>query len=60
MHRSKSFADEAVPAGNAVAAQALARLGLLLGETRYLDAAAQTLRAAWPPLSIIRTLTARC
>jgi uncharacterized protein YyaL (SSP411 family) len=50
MHRSKSFADEAVPAGNGVAAQALARLGLLLGETRYLDAAARTLRAGWAPL----------
>jgi uncharacterized protein YyaL (SSP411 family) len=36
-----------VPAGNAIAAQALTRLGLLLGETRYLDAAARTLRAAW-------------
>ena len=50
MHRSKSFGDEAVPAGNAIAAQALTRLGLLLGETRYLDAAARTLRAAWAPL----------
>ena len=50
MHRSRSFSDEAVPAGNAIAAQALTRLGLLLGETRYLDAAARTLRAAWPAL----------
>lgn len=50
MHRSRSFADEAVPSGNAIAAQALTRLGLLLGETRYLDAAARTLRAAWSPL----------
>ena len=50
MHRSRSFSDEAVPAGNAIAAQALTRLGLLLGETRYLDAAAKTIRAAWPAL----------
>jgi uncharacterized protein len=50
IHRSKSFGDEAVPAGNAIAAQALTRLGLLLGETRYLDASARTLRAAWAPL----------
>lgn len=50
MHRSRSFADEAVPAGNAIAAQALTKLGLLLGETRYLDAAAKTIRAAWPAL----------
>jgi uncharacterized protein len=50
MHRSKSFQDEAVPAGNGVAAQALTRLGLLVGETRYLDSAARTLRAGWRPL----------
>jgi uncharacterized protein len=50
IHRSKSFADEALPAGNAIAAQALTRLGLLLGETRYLDAAARTLRASWAAL----------
>ena len=45
MHRPKGFADEATPAGNGIAAQALARLGWLLGETRYLDAAEKTLRA---------------
>jgi uncharacterized protein YyaL (SSP411 family) len=50
IHRSKSFSDEAVPAGNAIAAQALGRLGLLLGETRYLEAVERTLRAAWPML----------
>ncbi|MBT8107135.1 MAG: thioredoxin domain-containing protein [Gammaproteobacteria bacterium] len=47
MHRSKPFADEAVPSGNGIAAFALQRLGFLLGETRYLDAAERTLRAAW-------------
>jgi uncharacterized protein len=50
IHRSRSFSDEAVPSGNAVAARALTRLGLLAGETRYLDSAARTLRAAWPSL----------
>ena len=50
MHRSRSFADEAVPAGNAIAAQVLTKLGLLLGNTRYLDAASRTIRAAWPAL----------
>ncbi len=45
--KPKSFADEAVPAGNGVAAQALVALGHLLGEQRYLDAAQGTLRAAW-------------
>ncbi len=47
IHRSKPFADEAVPSGNGIAALALQRLGFLLGETRYLDAAQGTLRAAW-------------
>jgi uncharacterized protein YyaL (SSP411 family) len=47
MHRPKSLADEAVPSGNGIAAFALQRLGFLLGETRYLDAAERTLRGAW-------------
>jgi uncharacterized protein YyaL (SSP411 family) len=47
MHRPKPLADEAVPSGNGVAAFALQRLGFLLGETRYLDAAENTLRNAW-------------
>jgi hypothetical protein len=47
IHRSKTFADESLPAGNGIAAVSLTRLGYLLGETRYLDAAERTLRAAW-------------
>jgi uncharacterized protein YyaL (SSP411 family) len=47
IHRSKPLADEAVPSGNGIAAFALQRLGFLLGETDYLDAAEGTLRAAW-------------
>jgi hypothetical protein len=47
IHRSKPLADEATPSGNGVAALALQRLGFLLGETRYLEAAEKTLRAAW-------------
>jgi uncharacterized protein YyaL (SSP411 family) len=47
IHRSKSLADEALPSGNGIAAIALQRLGFLLGEARYLDAAEKTLRAAW-------------
>jgi uncharacterized protein len=50
MHRSKWFADESTPAGNAVAASSLVRLGYLLGNTNYLAAAERTLRAAWQPL----------
>jgi hypothetical protein len=48
--RPKSFGDEALPAGNAVAARALLRLGYLLAEPRYLEAAERCLRAAWPAL----------
>ena len=47
IHRTKPLADEAVPSGNGIAAYALQRLGFLLGETRYLVAAENTLRAAW-------------
>jgi uncharacterized protein YyaL (SSP411 family) len=50
IHRSKTFADESVPSGSGVAATMLIRLGYLLGETRYLDAAQRTLRAAWVPI----------
>jgi uncharacterized protein YyaL (SSP411 family) len=45
-HRPKPFADEALPAGNGVAANVLVTLGHLLGEQRYLDAAERTVRAA--------------
>ena len=47
MKRPKPLAVEAVPSGNGIAAFALQRLGFLLGETRYLDAAEKTLRNAW-------------
>ena len=46
IQRPKPWADEAIPSGNGIAARALLRLGHLLGETRYLDAAERTLRAA--------------
>jgi uncharacterized protein YyaL (SSP411 family) len=48
--RSKGYADESLPSGNGVAAVALYRLGILLGQTSYLDAAQRTLRAAWPAI----------
>jgi uncharacterized protein len=50
MHRFKSLTDDATPAGNGIAALALVRMGYLLGETRYLDAAERTLRAGWTAL----------
>jgi uncharacterized protein YyaL (SSP411 family) len=45
--RPKTFGDDATPAGNGMAARVLLRLGFLLAEPRYLDAAERTLRAAW-------------
>ncbi len=47
MHRSRPIADDALPSGNGVAAYVLQRLGFMLGETRYLDAAEGALRSAW-------------
>ena len=51
IHRSKSFSDDAIPAGNGIAAGVLVRAGYLLGETRWLEAAERTLRAAWPAMN---------
>lgn len=51
IYRSKSFADDAMPNGNAVAASALQQLGLLCGNTEYLDAAEHTLRCAYDSLN---------
>ena len=54
IQRPKGFSDDATPNGNGVAAYALGRLGHLLGEPRYLDAAAKSIDAAvasfgdWP------------
>jgi uncharacterized protein YyaL (SSP411 family) len=47
IHRPKPLGDESVPSGNGVAARVLTRLGHLLGEPRYLDAAERTLRLGW-------------
>jgi hypothetical protein len=50
--RPMTFGDDATPAGNGMAARVLLRLGFLLGETRYLDAAERTLRA--PTIVVLR------
>jgi len=50
IHRSKSFGDDALPSGNAVAASAFCRWGYLLGDLSYLDAAERTLKAGWVAL----------
>jgi len=51
IHRFKPYGDDAMPAGNGIAAQVFLHLGYLLGETRYIDAAEITLRAAWSKMS---------
>jgi uncharacterized protein len=52
-HRSRGFGDEATPSGNGVASRALRRLGLLLGEPRYVAAADRTLRAGLGPAAAL-------
>jgi uncharacterized protein YyaL (SSP411 family) len=51
IYRTKPMSDDASPSGNGIAALALNRLGHLLGETRYLDAAEATLTAGWQAIS---------
>ncbi len=46
IQRPKTYTDDAIPNGNGVAAFALTRLGYLLSEPRYLDAAERTLNNA--------------
>ncbi|HSG90982.1 MAG TPA: thioredoxin domain-containing protein [Pseudomonadales bacterium] len=58
IHRPKPGMDEALPAGNAVAARALGRLGHLLGRSDYLEAAAETV--AWASPMIARAPQAHC
>jgi uncharacterized protein YyaL (SSP411 family) len=50
IHRIKTFGDDSLPSGNAVAASVLCRLGYLVGELSYLEAAERTLRAGWQML----------
>jgi uncharacterized protein YyaL (SSP411 family) len=63
IQRLKSFSDDAIPAGNAIAALALNRLGYLSGDQRYIEAAENCLRSAWSsinqaPISHCALLTA--
>ena len=51
IHRSRTFADDATPNGNAVAIRALLLLGTLLAEPRYLASADRALRAGWSRLA---------
>ncbi|KTD11317.1 thioredoxin domain-containing protein [Legionella jamestowniensis] len=47
LYRPKTMTDDAIPAGNGILVRALLTLGHLLGEKRYINAAEQTLKAAW-------------
>ena len=47
IQRRKDYMDDALPSGNGVAALALSRLGHLINEPRYLEAADATLSHAW-------------
>ena len=53
IYRPKPLTDDALPSGNGVAAYVLSRLGHLLGETRYLDAAERTLQLAMESITKI-------
>ncbi|HEU5282509.1 MAG TPA: thioredoxin domain-containing protein [Burkholderiales bacterium] len=48
--RPKTWYDNATPSGNGVAALALQRLGHLVGDARYLEAAERTLRLFLPQI----------
>lgn len=48
LYRPKSMMDEALPAGNSIAARAFLSLRSLTGDLRYSKAAEKTLQAAWP------------
>jgi uncharacterized protein len=58
LERPRPLADDALPAGNGVAALALNRLGCLLGQPRYLEAAERAVRSAMP--AIRRAPSAHC
>lgn len=45
--RPKSFEDESIPSGNAMASYALGRLGHILGKFTYIKASERTLYAGW-------------
>ncbi len=51
IQRLKSFGDDAIPAGNAIAALALNRLGYLSGRQQYIDATERCLKSAWTSIN---------
>ena len=51
IQRLKSFSDDAIPSGNAIAALALNRLGYLSADQRYINAAENCLKSAWSSIN---------
>ncbi len=51
IQRIKSFSDDAIPSGNAIACLSLNRLGYLSGKTRYIKAAENCLKAGWQSIN---------
>jgi uncharacterized protein YyaL (SSP411 family) len=51
IQRLKSFSDDAIPSGNAIAVYALNRLGYLSGQQKYIEAAENCLRSAWSSIN---------
>lgn len=51
IYRPKSFMDEAIPSGNAIAAKVLLMLGQLTADSRYTKSAEKTVKAGWPLLT---------
>jgi len=47
IHRPKPATDDAIPSGNGIAALVLLRLGHMLGDTHFLEAAENTLKALY-------------
>jgi uncharacterized protein len=56
IQRNKTFSDDAMPSGNAIATIALQQLGLLLGNTDYLNSAESSLKSSYENLQT-QTLT---
>jgi len=53
IQRPKPLMDEAIPSGNGVAVLTLLKLGHLIGQQSYIEAAFQTLRAAWKDIETL-------
>lgn len=51
IQRLKTFSDDAIPSGNAIAALALNRLGYLSGRQQYIDAAERCLKSSWAAIN---------